>query len=54
MEPVPRSRTAPLLFKSIVVYNFAVTILKLVSLPGFEPGPHGPKPCTQPDNALER
>jgi hypothetical protein len=26
----------------------------LVSLPGFEPGPHGPKPCTQPDNALER
>ena len=28
--------------------------LYLVSLPGFEPGPHGPKPCTQPDNALER
>jgi len=24
-----RSRTAPLLFKSIVVFNFAVTILKL-------------------------
>jgi hypothetical protein len=26
----------------------------LVSLFGFEPKPHGPKPCTQPDNALER
>ncbi len=28
--------------------------IKLVSLLGFEPRPHGPKPCTQPDNALER
>jgi hypothetical protein len=26
----------------------------LVSLPGFEPGPHGPKPRMQPDNTLER
>ena len=33
---------------------FAVAILKLVSMLGFEPRPHGPKPCTQPDNASQR
>jgi hypothetical protein len=26
----------------------------LVSLPGFEPGPHDPKSRMQPDNTLER
>ena len=28
--------------------------IKLVSLLGFEPRPHGPKPRMQPDNTLER
>ena len=28
--------------------------IKLVSLEGFEPSPHGPKPCMPPGNTLER
>ena len=34
--------------------HYTTNTINLVSLPGFEPGPHGPKPRMQPDNTLER
>ena len=44
----------PYFSRVVLLLMFAVTILKLVSLLGFEPRPHGPKPRMQPDNTLER
>ena len=36
------------------ILAFEILEHKLVSMPGFEPGPLGPKPSTQPDNASQR
>ena len=53
VEPHPISEN--LVFKaSRRTIPAALLSINLVSLPGFEPGPHDPKSCTQPDNALER
>ena len=50
---LPLSLTAQII-DNLSFYTPSIKASFLVSLPGFEPGPHDPKSRMQPDNTLER